>query len=88
MLLGHNHSAGAKSFKDIRTVNGEIYLTFQEACSELGLPQNDQEWEIVLRDSAHTHMCPQLRQLFISILLFCDVSNSLRLFSSFSTLRY
>ena len=64
MLLGNSQSAGAKSFKQLKTVNGETLSSFQEAYCELGLLQHDREWEIVLLDSSHTHMCPQLRQLF------------------------
>ena len=32
MLLNHNHSAGAKDFDDLRTVDGTIHDSFQQAC--------------------------------------------------------
>jgi len=37
------HVKGATSFKELRTVNNEIYQTFTAACS-LGLIEDDEEW--------------------------------------------
>ena len=36
MLLHHEHCKGSKGFQDLRTVNGELKETYQEACRSLG----------------------------------------------------
>lgn len=83
MLLSHDHSAGAKSFEDLRTVDGHIHLTFQDSCCELGLLLHDREWETVLQDAGHTQMCPQIRELFVTLLMFCNVTNPRHLFETY-----
>ena len=35
------HVKGPKSFKDLRTINGDIKPTFKEACKEYGLLLDD-----------------------------------------------
>jgi hypothetical protein len=71
----------AKSFSDIRTVGGHEHPTFQEACQALGLLGDDQEWSHALTDSAQWASPYQLRQLFITLLLFSEVSDHLKLFT-------
>ena len=39
-----HHVEGAKSFSDLRTVDGECCATFREACVRRGLLQDDREW--------------------------------------------
>ena len=41
------------------------------------------EWRTVLEESSVTNMCPQLRQLFIVILMFCQPANPRELFEEF-----
>jgi hypothetical protein len=72
---------GTKSFSDIRIVGGHVHPTFWEACQALGLLGDDQEWSHALTDLAQWASPYQLRQLFITLLLFCDVSNPLKLFT-------
>jgi hypothetical protein len=72
---------GAKSFSDIRTVGGHEHPTFREACQALGLPGDDQEWSNAMTDSAQWGSPYQLRQLFVTLLLFCEVSDPLKLFT-------
>jgi hypothetical protein len=71
---------GAKSFSDIRTVGGHVHPTFREACQALGLLGDDQEWSHALTDSAQWASPYQLRQLFVTFLLFCEISDPLKLF--------
>ena len=59
--------------------------TFQEVCRSLRLLQNDNKWEIVLEEAAQTTMSLQLRELFVTILLFCNVSNPRTLFEKHHT---
>ncbi|XP_071718447.1 uncharacterized protein [Rutidosis leptorrhynchoides] len=39
-----NKVRGPKSYEDIRTVNGKVYDTFKQACYEMGLLDDDQEY--------------------------------------------
>ena len=80
MLLHTDHCKGKVSFDDLRTVNGESQETYQEVCRILGLLQDDQEWDEILTEGAVTKMCPSLRELFTTILLFCSPANPKELF--------
>ena len=82
MLLHHDHSRGKQSFNHLRTVEGKCMETYQEVCRLLGLLQDDREWEEVLSEGAVTKMSPALRELFVTILLFCYPSNPLELFNT------
>ena len=65
-----NHARGAKSFEDIRTFNGIVHETFQEACCARGLLDDDAEWRRCLDEAKNSSMPSQLRQLFTTILDF------------------
>ena len=82
MLLSHDFSGGAKNFNDLKTVNGLLLASYHDVCMELGLLQHDSEWQNVLEDAAHTRMCPQIRELFVTLLLFCPVGNPAILFET------
>ena len=51
LLLHHDHCKGKKSFEDLQTVNGEVCVTFKEACTRLGMLQDDDEWHQVLTEA-------------------------------------
>lgn len=71
-LLLH-HVKGATSWEDLRTVNGVLHPSFQEACVARGLLQDDAEWVRCLKeasDEAGAFMPWQLRSLFAVILNF------------------
>jgi hypothetical protein len=76
---------GAKSFSEIRIVAGHEYPTFRLACQSLGLLGDDQEWSHTLSDAAQWATSYQLRQLFVTILVFCEVSNPCTLFMDHSS---
>ena len=57
--------------------------TFQEMCEYLGLLDGNQEWESVLEEAANSSSSPQLRSLYVIILMFCEPSNPLSLFEKF-----
>jgi hypothetical protein len=76
---------GATSFFEIRTVGGHEYPTFRLACQSLGLLGDDQEWSHALHDAVQWASPYQLRQLFVTILLFCEVADPLKLFSDHSS---
>ncbi|XP_011859152.1 PREDICTED: uncharacterized protein LOC105556668 [Vollenhovia emeryi] len=63
---------GAKSFNDLKTVNGEVYPTFSAACLALGLIEDDDEWKRAMNEAVGWMMPRQLRRLFVRILLHCQ----------------
>ena len=80
MLLHHDHCKGCTSFNNLKKVNGILLETYQDVCRAMGLLQDDNEWGEVLTDGALTKMCPALRELFVTILLFCLPANPKELF--------
>ncbi|XP_074373634.1 uncharacterized protein LOC141713983 [Apium graveolens] len=54
------------------TVHGHIYKSFHEACAALGLLQNDQQWQA---ENSHTSMPPQLRAMFVNIVVYSPISH-------------
>jgi hypothetical protein len=76
---------GAKSFSKIQTVAGHEYPTFRLACQSLGLLGDNQEWSHALNDTAQRASPFQLRQLFVTILVFCEVSDPFKHFGDHSS---
>ncbi|XP_071705325.1 uncharacterized protein [Rutidosis leptorrhynchoides] len=76
MLL--NIVKGPQSFEDIRSVNGILHPTFKDACFAYGLI-NDKEWTEAIDEATLWASGSQLRDLFVTILLFCNVSKPLKL---------
>nr|XP_047141325.1 uncharacterized protein LOC124816255 [Hydra vulgaris] len=85
---------GAKSWEDLRTVNGIVLETFREACVFNGLLQDDTEWQNtaiqchlatnhILKNIVLTRMPKQIRQLFSIILIFCEPDDPLHLWNSY-----
>nr|XP_047124138.1 uncharacterized protein LOC124806895 [Hydra vulgaris] len=50
------HAKGAKSWVDVRTVNGIVVETFREACVLNGLLQDDTEWQNALSEAVLTRL--------------------------------
>ncbi|XP_038722074.1 uncharacterized protein LOC120014228 [Tripterygium wilfordii] len=74
-----NIQKGPTSYVGIRTVGGLIYPTFQSACASLGLLGNDKEWHDALDEASVFATGVQLRQLFVTLILFCHVTEPLNL---------
>ena len=66
---------GATSYEDIRTYNGTIYQTFKEACTARGLLSDDNEWYKAFDEAANWATSSQLRYLFVTMLLFCNLQD-------------
>uniref|UniRef100_A0A6N2LP42 ATP-dependent DNA helicase n=1 Tax=Salix viminalis TaxID=40686 RepID=A0A6N2LP42_SALVM len=81
-LLLH-HVKGSISFADLRNVHGILHPTFQLACKAHGLLGDDKEWSEAFCEAIATASSPQLRQLFVGIILFCQVADPLILFNQF-----
>ncbi|GJV76883.1 DNA helicase [Tanacetum coccineum] len=69
------HQKGCKSFEDIRTVNDIVYVTFRAACEALGLLGDDKEWDTALMEACFSSTSTELRNLFVQLLIFCEVSD-------------
>ena len=76
------HQAGCASFADIRKVDRVIHFTYRAACEAMGLLGDDQEWTLALQEAAGSATSSQLRDLFVQILIFCDVAQPPVLFES------
>ena len=83
ILLHDDHCRGKISFEDLMTLNGQLCETYEEVCLRLGLLQDDREWERILDEAAATRMCPQIRELYVIILIFCMPSDPRALFDQF-----
>nr|GEU71415.1 DNA helicase [Tanacetum cinerariifolium] len=77
------HQQGCKTFKDIRTVNKVIYDTYRAACEALGLLGDDKEWHTALKEAAFSSTPTELRNLFVQILIFCEVAALKRLWDTY-----
>lgn len=76
--------AGAKSFRDLRTVNGQVYETFREAASKLNLLNDDQIWIDTLAEAtAITCSSVKLVRLFSHMLIHCPLVEPDRLWKQF-----
>ena len=84
MLLNDNHCVGKISYTDmLKLPNGRQCETYKQVCCELGLLNDDREWQRILNDAAATQLCPQIRELYVTILLFCMPSEPNALFTEF-----
>ena len=84
LLLHDDHCRGKKSYADMLTLpNGDVCESFKEVCSMLGMLADDKEWEKALEEAGVTKFCPQIRQMFIMILMFCFPANPRALFDLF-----
>ncbi|GJT50117.1 ATP-dependent DNA helicase PIF1-like protein [Tanacetum coccineum] len=61
---------GARSFTELKMVNKINYATFKAACFAYGLLNDDKEWTHAITEASFWAMAPQLRELFVTILLF------------------
>ncbi|OMO96975.1 DNA helicase PIF1, ATP-dependent [Corchorus olitorius] len=77
MLL--DYVKGPQSYDDIKTVNGVLHPTFRSACKALGLLGDDNGWHEVLNEASTWATAFELRQLFVMLLLHCDVADPLEL---------
>jgi ATP-dependent DNA helicase PIF1 len=65
---------GATSYEAVRTINEIVYDSFEEAVRQLGLlDEESNEFDKCLKEAAEYKMPSQLRRLFASILLFCNL---------------
>ncbi|XP_017239653.1 uncharacterized protein LOC108212437 [Daucus carota subsp. sativus] len=73
---------GPTSFESLRTVDGICHDSFRDACKEYGLLDDDKEWHEVLNQCSNGGLPPQIRQLFVHIIVNCKVTDLLQLWTS------
>jgi len=67
---------GAKSFDNLRTIDGTMYATFHETCMTLGLVADNSEWDDALNEASTWATGAQLRSMFCSLLMYNEVGQS------------
>ncbi|KAK4594131.1 hypothetical protein RGQ29_017994 [Quercus rubra] len=80
MLL--NVIKGARSFEEMRTINNVVYPTFRSTCYTLGLLDDDKEWHEALNHASYWASGKQIRELFVIMLIFCEVADPYKLWIS------
>ncbi|XP_042962415.1 uncharacterized protein LOC122296677 [Carya illinoinensis] len=78
-----NHIRGPLSFDDLKTVNGVLATTFREAATMHGLLERDDSVEESLQEASLYQMPSNLRQLFATILVYCNPTNPRYLWEHF-----
>ncbi|GJY87362.1 DNA helicase [Tanacetum coccineum] len=73
------HQKGCTSFTDIRKINNNIYSTNKAACQAFGLLSDDEEWVTALQEASAFATAPELRRLFVYMLIFCSISDPVKL---------
>ncbi|XP_021721338.1 uncharacterized protein LOC110688886 [Chenopodium quinoa] len=79
------HVRGPTSFEDLRTVNGFLCATFQEAAVKLGLLSEDDDVEKCMDEAATAQMPRALRRLFATLLIFGNPRDPLALWHKYYT---
>ena len=71
---------GATSYEELRSFQGICHPTFRSACRACGLLGDDQEWYSAFDEAAAWATSIQLRNLFVTMLLFCEVGDEYAFF--------
>lgn len=66
---------GATSYEHLRFYNRVYHCTFKEACKSRGLLGDDEEWYNAFDEAAAWATSAQLRSLFVTMVLFCEVGD-------------
>ncbi|EOA28676.1 hypothetical protein CARUB_v10024900mg [Capsella rubella] len=77
MLL--NTEKGPTSFDDLLTVENVKHKTFKAACYARGMLNGDSEWKEAMDEAAEYAYPFQLRHLFVTLLIYCELSSPLTL---------
>ncbi|GJY18084.1 ATP-dependent DNA helicase PIF1-like protein [Tanacetum coccineum] len=67
------------NYQYLAPCEAKLYPTFKAVCFAYGLLNDDKEWAHAINEASFWALAPQLRDLFVTMLLFCDVSRPLRL---------
>ncbi|KAF8077513.1 hypothetical protein N665_1031s0003 [Sinapis alba] len=69
-----NKVKGPRCYNDIKTNKGIILPSYEEACYELGLLDDDKEYIEGLKECSYWASCRYVRHLFAMMLLSCSLS--------------
>ncbi|KAM0912964.1 hypothetical protein ACQ4PT_012450 [Festuca glaucescens] len=67
------------------TYNSVVYESFKDACAARGLLGDDNEWHYAFDEALKWGMGRQLRQLFVTMILFCGVLDENAFFEKYWT---
>ncbi|KAI8637429.1 hypothetical protein BD408DRAFT_424551 [Parasitella parasitica] len=65
---------GAKSFTNLRNIDGELYHTFQTATRVLGFLADATEWSAAMTEASLSQIPTSLRKLFCILIALSGVS--------------
>ena len=84
LLLHSDHCRGATSHANLLELpNGTRCETYQEVCRAIGLLSTDDEWRSAIEEANQTQYCAKIRELFVTMLMYCQVSDPLSLFEDY-----
>jgi hypothetical protein len=63
--MSSSHIAGEKSFEDVRTVLDVPHDTYMKTCVALGFLDDENEWDLVMTDSALYDMPSKMRATMV-----------------------
>jgi hypothetical protein len=70
---------GVTSYEHLRTMDGTKHDTFKDACIAMGLLAYDNEWHQALEKASLRASGRHLRDMFASMLMFCEVTNGMHI---------
>ncbi|CAF1924320.1 unnamed protein product, partial [Brassica napus] len=70
-----NKVKGPRSYTELRTFNGVTYPDFKSTCCARGLLANDAEWHESMAELNTWGTPSQLREMFVTLLIYCHVAN-------------
>ncbi|XP_060801784.1 uncharacterized protein LOC132902069 [Amyelois transitella] len=81
MLL--HHVRGPTSFRDLKKLGDQEFLTFREACEARGLLENNNHWDITMEEAVQCRSASKVRELFAILIATCGLSNPQRLWEKY-----
>ncbi|KAM0912335.1 hypothetical protein ACQ4PT_012850 [Festuca glaucescens] len=85
ILIWKDREERGESYADVRTYGGVVYETFKDACAARGLLGDDNEWYSAFDDALKWGMGNQLRQLFVTMVIYCGVLDENGFFEKYWT---
>ncbi|XP_013622638.1 PREDICTED: uncharacterized protein LOC106328691 [Brassica oleracea var. oleracea] len=70
-----NKVKGPRSYTELKTFNGVTYPDFKSTCCARGLLANDAEWHESMVELNTWGTPSQLREMFVTLLIYCHVAN-------------
>lgn len=73
------------NFLDLKTINGQEHETFRQACKKLGLLENDNHWDVTMKEAVLRRSPSQIKELFAILVCACGLYNPLQLWDKYKT---